>query len=210
MIFRMKGMQALYRHSNIVEDLPLRPSIFSAGKTILSCCRRLSYRPPTIPSWARFYRYFTATWAEGTILYTNRILVFLLAFDNVVKSPIKGICWLLDELYHSYHNTEIKDPVFLLSAGRSGSSQMEEYLEDDKENFITPMKIGGWFPYIWVWRIFWPGLKMLGLDKRFKTSLCSATGEEYKKHQHANSLYKGDTWEILLGSGLMFFFSVDT
>ena len=90
---------------------------------------------------------------------TNRILIFFLVFDNVIKSPIKGVCWFLDELlYHFYHNTEIKNPVFILSSAHSGSTQMKEYL-DDKE---SSMKFEGWFPYIWFWRLVWSKFKILG------------------------------------------------
>ena len=212
----------------IVEDLPLSPSIFRATKTILlQCITTLLWtplslicaplylsgliiweRPPIIPSWVRFYRYFTATWMEGkpedNIPFTNRILIFLLIFDLVIKSPIKGVCWFLDELlYHSYHNSDIKDPVLVISASRSGSTQLVNYLEDDERNFISPMKIEGQFPYIWVWKLVWPGFKLLGLKESL---LYSACGGEYKK-RHNVSLYGCETWEVVLGFTHMTHFS---
>ena len=224
-------MERIYRYSNIVEDGPLRPSIFSAGKTILlQCITTLLWiplsllcvplclpgliiwgRPPTIPSWTRFYRYFTATWTEGkpedNIPFTNRILIFLLILDTVIKSPVKGVCWFLDELlYHSYRNSEIKDPIFILSSARSGSTQLEEYLEDNKESFIVPMKFEGWFPYIWFWKLVWPKFKILGMDKHFEASFCAAYSKEYKKRHNVN-LFGCETWEVTLGLGLMIFYS---
>ena len=215
-----------YKDVNTVEDLPLKPSTFSVFKVILfQCITTLLWiplslvcvplylsglivwgRPPTIPPWSRFYRYFTATWREGkpedSIHFTNRILVFQIILDSMMKSPINGICWFLDELlYPSYHNTDIKDPVFIISANRSGSTQITEYLEgEDKKNFISPMVIEGLFPYIWVWRLVLPGLKMLGVDKHMETRYLSGFGEEFRK-RHNFSLYKSDTWEVILGSG---------
>ena len=78
---------------------------------------------------------------EEGIPFTNRILIFIIIFDNLVKSPIKGVGWFLDEIfYSSYHKCEIKEPLFILSAMRSGSTQFARYLEDDdEEKFIAPM-----------------------------------------------------------------------
>ena len=224
-------MAELYKDNNVVEDLPLRPNLFSAFKTILlQCITMLLWiplslvcvplylpgliiwgRPRTIPSWSRFYRYFTATWTKGkpedSIPVTNRILIFLMILDIVIKSPVNGVCWFLDELlYHSYHNIDIKDPVFIVTAARSGSTQLEECLEDDKESFIAPTLVEGMYPYIWVWRLVPPILKTLGLDKRIEALVYSSFGEEVKK-RHTINLFRSDTWENVLGSGLMIFFS---
>ena len=164
-------------------------------------------RPPTIPPWSRFYRYFTATWTEGkpedNIPVTNRILIFIIILDTVIKSPVNGVCWFLDELlYHSYHNIDIKDPVFIISACHSGSTQLANYLEDDKENFICPMVIEGMFPYIWVWKLIAPSLRIIGLQKYFEPVPDKLIGEEFKKC-HNFSFFKTDTWEIFIGAGHM-------
>ena len=206
-----------------IEDVPIRPSVFSILKAIFFQCVTTTLwipislvcvplyllglliwgRPPVIPSWSRFCRYLTATWKEGKpedgIAFTNRILIFLIVFDILIKSPINGVSWFLDELlYHSYHKTDIRDPVFIISGTRSGSTQITDYLEGhDKENFISPMVIEALFPYIWVWRLVLPGMKMLGYDKRLEAS---GFGEEARK-RHNFDLYKSDTWEVLLGSG---------
>ena len=214
-----------YKDINTVEDQPLKPSIFSALITMLfQCIASLLWiplsivcvplylpgliiwgRPPTIPSWSRFYRYFTATWTEGksedSIPLANRILVFQIILDVIIKSPINGVCWFLDELlYPSYHNTDIKDPVFIISAMRSGSTQLIEYIGEDKDNFIVPMVIEGLFPYIWVWRLVLPSCKILGIDRHMEARFLSGSSEEIRK-RHNIDLYKSDTWEVILGSG---------
>ena len=229
----MSGRKEYYKDINTVEDLPLRPSIFSAFKSILfQCITTLLWiplslvcvplylpglivwgRPPTIPPWSRFYRYLTATWRDGkpedSIPFTNRILVFQTILDAVIKSPIKGVCWFLDELlYPSYHKTDIKDPVFILSANRSGSTQLTDYLEDqDKENFLHPLMIEAFFPYIWVWRLYMvlPSLKMLRISEHIEAKFLSAFGEEFKK-RHNLSLCKPETWDVMLGIGHFFTF----
>ena len=211
------------------EDAPLKPSILSATKSILlQCVSTLLFlplslaflplyiigliiwgRPPTVSPWSRFYRYFTATLTEGKpeegIPFTNRILIFIIIFDYLIKSPIQGVGWFLDEiLYPSYHKCEIKDPLFIISAARSGTTQMANYLEDDEENFIAPMMVEAMFPYIWAWKLIAPVLKMTGLRNYFKVPF----GEEVKK-RHNNSFFKTETWDMALGLGHMIFLSMN-
>jgi len=215
-------IQLLCNKNDIVEDTPLRPSILSASKNILlQCISTILFlplslaclplyitgliiwgRPPTVSPWSRFCSYFTAAWTEGKpeegIPFTNRILISIIVFDILVKSPIKGIGWFLDEiLYPSYHECEIKQPLFLISAPRSGSTQMAKYLEDDEENFIAPMIIEAMFPYIWAWKMIAPILKMVGLKKYYEVP-SSIFGEEMKR-RHLSSLFKTDTWEVVFG-----------
>ena len=80
--------------------------------------------------------------------------MFVIVFDYLIKLPIKGVAWFLDEVfYSSYHKCEIKNPLFFISGLRSGSTQLADYLEDDEENFIAPMVVEAMFPYIWTWKI---------------------------------------------------------
>ena len=224
-------VQSVFIKTALAEDTPLKPSILSATKSILLQCvctllflpLSLAFlplyiigliiwgRPPTVSSWSRFYKYFTATFTEGKpeegIPFTNRILIFIIIFDYLVKSPIKGVGWFLDEiLYPSYHMCEIKDPLFFMSAMRSGSTQFTRYLEDDEKNFIAPMMIEAIFPYIWAWKLIAPILKKIGLKNYFDGPL-PIFGEEMKK-RHISNYFLTDTWELALGIGHMLPLSV--
>ena len=225
-------IQSTYIKTDLLEDTPLRPSILSATKSILLQCActllflplSLAFlplyiigliiwgRPPTVSPWSRFYRYFTATLTEGKpeegIPFTNRILIFIIIFDYLVKLPIKGIGWFLDEIFYpSYHKCEIKDPLFLVSAMRSGSTQFARYLEDDEENFIAPMMVEAMFPYIWAWKLIAPILKMMGLKKCFDVPPSMFGGEMMKRH--IGNYFKTDTWELVVGLGHMTVLSVN-
>ena len=220
-------IRSICSEADVPEDTPPRPSILSATKsillqsvsTLLFLPLSLAFlplyiigliiwgRPPTISPWSRFYIYFTAALTEGKpeegIPFTNRILIFIIIFDNLVKSPIKGVGWFLDEIFYpSYHKCEIKEPLFFISGTRSGSTQMADYLEDDKENFIAPMMVEGMFPYIWAWKLIAPILKMMGLKKHVEVP--SSFGEEVKKRHNIN-FFKTETWEVPLGSQHMAF-----
>lgn len=100
--------------------------------------------PPIIPPWSRYFKYCIAAFTEGgpedNIPFTNRVLVFLITISALIKAPVSGTCWFIDELLFSgYRKIEIKEPVFYITGPRSGSTQLCEYLENDTENFIIPM-----------------------------------------------------------------------
>jgi len=212
------------KNAPIKEDLPLRPSISSAGKAILLqlittilwipfslACVPLYIpglvvwgKPPTIPSCSTICRNLLAAWLEGkpeeNIPFTNRIIIFLIFLDVIVKMPVNGVCWYLDEvLYPSYSKSEIKDPLFIITATRSASTQITKYLEEDKENFVAPTTIEAGFPYIWAWRLVIPSIKKLGLHGIVEKELSRVIGKEAKKRTVFN-IYKSDAWDGVLSS----------
>ena len=213
----MKAQTQFVYKNDILEDSP-KPSILSTSKSILLQCVStiLSLpislvclplyiiglfiwgRPPTISPWSRFYKYFIATLTEGKaedISFINRVLILTIILDYLVKSPINGVGWYLDEVFYpSYHKCEIKNPLFFLTSGRSGSTQMAQYLEDDNENFLAPMMIETVFPYIWAWKIIAPILRMLGVKKYFENN-SALYGEEMKK-RHNSDIFKTDSFEM--------------
>ena len=223
-------IQSMYNKTFLVEDTP-KPSNLSAARSILFqyistllflplslACLPLYIiglfiwgRPPTISPWSRFYKYFIAALTEGKpeeeITFMNRILILTIILDNLVKSPIFGVGWYLDEIFYpSYHKCEIKDPLFFIFSPRSGSTQMAQYLEDDNENFLAPMMIEAAFPYIWAWKMIAPILKIIGLKKYFETTSSMTSSEEMKK-RHNSSLFKTDSLEVAVALAHMSYLS---
>ena len=139
---------------------------------------------------------FTEGKPEDSIPFTNRVITFVLILNVVVKIPVNGVCWFMDELmYPDYHKVDIKDPVFFMTAPRSGSTQLCQYLEDDKENFIVPTVIEAIMPYIWFWKLFIPTLARLGIKQKFE--VLGSFGVEAKK-RHEFNLSKTNTWDGLV------------
>ena len=158
--------------------------------------------PPMIPTWPSYSRYFIAAFTEGkpeeNIPITNRVLVFLMVLGSLIKIPIHGVCWYIDELiYSSYHKVKIKKPVFMVTAPRSGSSQLQNYLQDDTMNFIAPTLAEGIIPYIWVWKLFTSVLIKLGLQDYFYNT--SLFGTEATKRHHV-AILESETWDGILRS----------
>ena len=168
--------------------------------------------PATIPVWSRICKFFMAVFTEGkpedNVPLTNRVITFVLILSIVIKIPVNGVCWFMDELlYPDYHKVDIKEPVFFMTAPRSGSTQLCQYLEDDKENFIIPMVGEALFPYIWFWRLFIPILAKFGItQQKFDTSYVYGFGIEAKK-RHEVDFSKAATWDTLVGTWHLKIFS---
>ena len=166
--------------------------------------------PPTIPIWSRIWRYFTAVFTEGkpedNVPFSNRVTMFVLILNVVIKIPVNGVCWFLDEfLYPAYHKVNIRKPIFFITAPRSGSTQLCQYLEEDKENFITPTVAEAVIPYIWFWKLLLPTLARFGIKlQHFEVSNLFGT-EAKKRHEFCFS--KTDTWDGLVGVWHMDIFS---
>ena len=114
--------------------------------------------PPIISPWSRFWKYFVAVFMEGSrednIPLVNRVMVFLIVLYTLINAPLVGVFWFIDELlFPSYHKVDMKEPIFFISAARSGSTQLAQYIEEDKENFISPNLREGLCPFIWMWKL---------------------------------------------------------
>ena len=207
-----------------ISDDNRRPKLLSAFVSItFPCCKTLLWLPvsiaclplflvgllvwrlpPTIPVWSRIFRYFKAVFTEGkaedNIPFTNRVIICVLILNAVVKIPVNGVCWFLDELlYPDYHKVDIKEPVFFLTAPRSGSTRLWQYLEEDKENFIIPTIAEVSIPYIWYWKLFIPTLARFGI-KRPHSDIKNAFGVEVKKRDGITTdLVKAGTFDALVG-----------
>lgn len=160
--------------------------------------------PPIISPLSRCLKYCIAAFTEGSprdnIPFTNRVLVFLIMVSAIIKAPVTGTCWFMDELLFSgYHKVEIKEPVFFITGTRSGSTQLCGYLENDTRNFIVPMSAEGLFPFIWVWKFIVPVLKALGMSKHVDAQTDVLFGTEAKKRHNFN-LLSAESLEIVAGA----------
>ena len=221
-------MDDLIKHNNIPND-DQRPKPLPALMNILLFCVKTLLclpvsvlflpfyllglmiwgHPPLLPVWSRYGRFMIAAFTEGkpkdNIPFTNRITVFVVVLNLMVKMPINAMCWYLDELLFSgYHKVDIQEPIFFVTAPRSGSTQLTHYLEDDKENFITPTVVEALLPYIWYWKLVNPVVtKLLG---KKGIDLSSYFGTEANKRHHLD-LSKTDSWNTLAEAWHLNFFS---
>mgnify|MGYP002624491244 FL=1 len=83
-----------------------------------------------------------------------RVWLTLSILQKLLLTPLAGLAWLLDELLYgnALNETAVVAPLFVISGGRSGSTQMTRYLEADP-TLTAPTLLQCMFPYLWLWRL---------------------------------------------------------
>ena len=72
----------------------------------------------------------------------------------MLLTPVLGLAWLIDELVYgrALNATPVVAPLSVMSAGRSGSTQIALYLDRDPE-LAAPNLFQSMFPFLWLWRL---------------------------------------------------------
>lgn len=117
-------------------------------------------RPPIVPRPSQVARYirlcFTVHPPSPHLSPRARLYIALCILIKLVTVPFFGLAWLLDELLYGSQldsdEVRIVDPIFMISAGRSGSTQMSRYIESDP-NVEAPSILQCLFPFLWLWRL---------------------------------------------------------
>jgi hypothetical protein len=115
-------------------------------------------RPPIEPYPVQIKRYLGHVWTvtptDPSLPGFARVWLSLLMIQKVIMLPLSGLAWLLDEMLYgkSLDSIKVKNPLFVISAARSGSTQISRYLEDDPR-LAAPNILQTMFPYLWLWKL---------------------------------------------------------
>lgn len=138
-------------------------SVIIAGTALLlwplyAVGRLIWERPPNVVRWDQVKRYLRLTWsvhppAPG-LSRRARFWLTLAIVRQLLMTPILGVAWQLDELLYGrmLNATSLVAPLFVISGGRSGSTQMTRYLEADP-GITAPNLLQCMFPYLWLWKL---------------------------------------------------------
>jgi hypothetical protein len=112
--------------------------------------------------------------------------------------PFWGSAWLIDELLYGrkLDNVQIVAPLIEISAGRSGSTQIARYLEDDT-SLSAPSFLQSVFPYLWMWKLA-PYTIGLFLSKAKVHELFEQMLPPEFKERHEGDPFRTDTFEASL------------
>ena len=156
-------------------------------------------RPANVVHLHQVRRYLKLTWtvqppAPG-ITFMARIVLTLTILQKVFAAPIKGCAWLLDELlYGRFLNaTPVEAPFFVVSAGRSGSTQITRYLEEDPA-LVAPNIIQCMFPYLWAWQLAPPTIGRFLTKEKVRAKLMGMMPPEGLE-RHEMDPFKADTFD---------------
>ena len=124
-----------------------------------------------------------------------RIVLTLTILQKVFAAPIKGCAWLLDELLYgrSLNATPVEAPFFVVSAGRSGSTQITRYLEEDP-TLVAPNIIQCMFPYLWAWQLAPRTIGRFLTKEKVRTKLMGMMPPEGLE-RHEMDPFKADTFD---------------
>jgi hypothetical protein len=115
-------------------------------------------RPPILPRAAQVWRYLTTLATSRPpppgLPPSARVALGLAVLQHLAFAPLRGLAWHLDELLYgsTLDAVAVVAPLFEISAGRSGSTQLARYLEQDAR-LAAPSFLQMMFPYRWAWRL---------------------------------------------------------
>lgn len=154
-------------------------------------------RPRMGTAWRHLRTAFTAHPPAPGLRPLSRVWLALRVVQKVLGTPVWGVAWYLDELLFGrvLDAHPVRQPLVMLSAARSGSTQLSHYLESDP-TLAAPAMLQIVFPYLWLWHIVVP---VLG---RFMTA--ESIGARFDAHipiemkqRHEGHPLRTDTFEVL-------------
>jgi hypothetical protein len=174
-------------------------------------------RPPNIPKLWQVRRYLHLTWtiqppAPGLPL-GKRCLLTIAILRKIALAPILGMAWFLDELLFGrvLDSTPVMAPLIEISAGRSGSTQLARYLEDDPR-LVAPSLLQSLFPYLWLWKLVHYTIGRVVSPDAFRRWLERQLPQELLE-RHEGDPFRTDTFDAVLYSthlnSLSFFLGPD-
>lgn len=156
-------------------------------------------RPPNVVRFNQVVRYLKLTWTvqppKPGITFFGRIALTLTIMQKLLTAPIKGFAWFLDDLIYGrgLKATPVEDPFFVISAGRSGSTQITRYLEEDP-SLVAPNIMQCMFPYLWLWRLVPRTIgRFLNADTVREKLMAMMPPESLERHEM--DPFKADTFD---------------
>ena len=157
------------------------------------------YRPPNVPYIKQVFRYLRHAWTvspQNPVLpMFGRVWLSLTIMDFYIGSPIRGIAWLLDEVLYAnaLDDITVHKPVFVISAGRSGSTQITRYIEED-DRLAAPSILQCMFPYLWLWRLAPKTIGRIITPDKVRQMIQSVMPAELRE-RHEMDPFKADTFD---------------
>lgn len=112
-------------------------------------------RPPKMVFVSQAYRFLQYTIQSSEMSYFAKADLMMTIIVHTMTSRISGFCSLLDEVLYGkqLNSVSITQPLFVMSAYRSASTEMARTLAKDTNKFVAPNAIMCAFPYLWLWNL---------------------------------------------------------
>lgn len=158
--------------------------------------------PPNVPKLWQVKRYLYLTWTSQPpppgLPLGKRCLLTIAILRKVVIAPILGLAWFLDELLfgRDLNSTPGIAPLIEISAGRSGSTQLARYLEDDPR-LVAPSLLQSLFPYLWLWKLAPNTIGRIVSPDAFRRWLERQFSQEFFE-RHESDPFRTDTFDAAI------------
>ena len=117
------------------------------------------------PNWASFRIALAAVATARNVTIQQRASMLWFLSRELLTLPIWSVFWLLDEiLYPQYRNEKLREPIFIVSQPRSGTTFLLRTLSEDKNTFLSVKHFEWRYPYISFWRM----VEILGMREWFE------------------------------------------
>ncbi len=112
----------------------------------------LGYINP-LSHWGSYWCVFRATCRDKQLPKRTKLRLLTHLLRDLVLSPLHCTLWLLDEMIflNKLNHVCLKDPVFIISQPRSGSTFLHRLLADDKDVFFAVTYLEWRCPYMCIW-----------------------------------------------------------
>lgn len=159
-------------------------------------------RPPVVAPAGELGRFLKLIWtvrppAPG-LDPLRRTWLSLSLLQLGLFAPLRGLAWYLDDLLYgaALAARPVHAPVFVMSAARSGSTQLARYLEDDPR-LVAPNVLQQMFPYLWLWRLVPLTLGRVLSPERVRRLFEQAFPPEFLE-RHEGDPFRTDTLDAAL------------
>lgn len=155
--------------------------------------------PPNVPKFWQVKRYLHLVWTSKPpapgIPLDKRYMLTIAVILKVVFAPVLGLAWFLDELLYGrvLNSTKVIAPLIEISAGRSGSTQLARYLEDDPR-LVAPSLLQSLFPYLWLWKLAPSTIGRILSPDAFRRFLERQLPKEFLE-RHEGDPFRTDTFD---------------
>ena len=155
-------------------------------------------RPCVMCTWSEYRFMARNVWSRPGLAARVRAIYLLTLAKHGLHSIARSVAWFVDELLYGRRlaAVQIKNPVFVVSAARSGSTKFAQLLECD-ERFLAPSMIQSYYPFLWLWTLAsWLAKRGLAPSpERVQSMILKTMPPEYIR-RHELAVFHADTLEV--------------
>jgi omega-hydroxy-beta-dihydromenaquinone-9 sulfotransferase len=116
--------------------------------------------------WRSFFNIAKNIVCAGGIDMMMRLKLLWHLAKELLQLPLLTWIWWLDEILYSHYRTTVpRDPIFIMSQPRCGTTLLLRTLSVDEQSFFSLKHLEWRYPFI----VFWKVIDLLGLRKRIES-----------------------------------------